>query len=376
MIYALLYPLSQHHAWASSLNVLRYTPFRAIMATLTAMLMSFFVAPWFIQKLRGKQISQIIREEGPESHQAKRGTPTMGGALILVSLLVPTVLWADVKNVFVAATAGVTAGYGLVGFIDDRLKLEGRSSRGLPGRYKLLGQFLIGGFALSYLFLNEPELPSSWLAIRGRLAVPFLAFEKHPIELPLLLYVALALLFVVFMSNAVNLTDGLDGLAIGPVMINAGTYLIWAYVAGSVLFGSPLAAYLDIAGIPEMAELSVYAAAMIGAGIGFLWYNTYPAQVFMGDVGSLSLGGGLGMLAILTKTELLSVLIGGVFVVEAVSVIAQVVAFRLFKKRVFLMAPIHHHYEQKGWPEPRIIVRFWIVSVLLALVAISSLKLR
>jgi phospho-N-acetylmuramoyl-pentapeptide-transferase len=208
------------------------------------------------------------------------------------------------------------------------------------------------------------------------LAVPFLAFEKHPITLPIGVYLAFAVLFVVVMSNAVNLTDGLDGLAIGPVMMSAGTYLIWAYVAGSVLFGRPLAQYLDIAGIPEMTELSIFAAATIGAGTGFLWYNTYPAQVFMGDVGSLALGGGLGMLAVLTKTELLSVVLGGVFTVEAASVITQVVSFKLFGKRVFLMAPIHHHYEKKGWPEPRIIVRFWIISFLLALVALSSLKLR
>ena len=376
MIYELLFPLSQKYAWAGSLNVLRYTPFRAIMATLTAMLMSFLAAPWFIKKLRGKQISQIIREEGPATHFSKRGTPTMGGALILVCLLVPTVLWADVKNVFVVATAGVTAGYGLVGFIDDRMKIEGSNTRGLPGRYKLLGQFLVAGFAMAFLFLNEPALPQGWLDVRARLAVPFLAFDKHPIELPVLLYAALAVVFVVFMSNAVNLTDGLDGLAIGPVMINAGTYLVWAYIAGAVLFGRHIADYLDIAGIPEMSELAVYAAAMIGSGIGFLWYNTYPAQVFMGDVGSLALGGGLGMLAVLTKTELLSIILGGVFMIEAVSVIVQVTSFKLFKKRVFLMAPIHHHYEKKGWPEPRIIVRFWIISILLALVALSSLKVR
>jgi phospho-N-acetylmuramoyl-pentapeptide-transferase len=376
VIYELFYPLSHEFGWAGALNVLRYTPFRAIMATITAMLMSFLVAPWFIQKLRGKQISQIIREEGPESHFSKRGTPTMGGSLILVSILVPTALWADVHNVFVIATAAVTAGYGLVGFIDDRMKIAGANTRGLPGRYKLLGQFTIAGFAMAYLFLNEPALPQGWLDLRTRLAIPFLAFDKHPIEIPVLVYMLFAVLVVVFMSNAVNLTDGLDGLAIGPVMISAGTYLVWAYIAGSVLFGRPIADYLDIAGIPEMAELSVYAAAMIGSGMGFLWYNTYPAQVFMGDVGSLALGGGLGMLAVLTKTELLSGILGGVFVIEAVSVIAQVVSFRLFKKRVFLMAPIHHHYEKKGWPEPRIIVRFWIISVLLSLVSLSSLKLR
>ncbi len=376
MIYELLYPLSLEYGWAGALNVLRYTPFRAIMATITAMMMCFFLAPWFIRTLQTKQIGQVIRAEGPESHKIKAGTPTMGGALILLAVLVPTALWADVKNVFVLATTAVTAGYGAIGYLDDRLKIEGKSSKGLPGRFKLLGQFLIGGGALGYLFLGTGKLSPEWLALRGRLAIPFLAFDKHPIDLPLWVYFAFALLVVVGTSNAVNLTDGLDGLAIGPVMINAGTYVVWAYIAGSVLFGRPLATYLHIAGIPEMTELSVFGAAVIGAGIGFLWYNTYPAQVFMGDVGSLSLGGGLGMLAVLTKNELLSILLGGIFVVEAVSVITQVASFKLFKKRIFLMAPIHHHFEKKGWPEPRIIVRFWIISILLALVSLSSLKLR
>lgn len=376
MIYELLYPLSSKYGWASALNVLRYTPFRAIMATITAMVLCFVLAPWFIRTLQTKQIGQVIRDEGPESHKIKAGTPTMGGALILLAVLVPTALWADVKNVFVLATTAVTAGYGAIGYLDDRLKIEGKSSKGLPGRYKLLGQFLIGGGAVGYLFLGKGMLSPEWLAIRARVSLPFLAFDKHPIELPLWAYFLFAVLVVVGTSNAVNLTDGLDGLAIGPVMINAGTYVVWAYIAGAVLFGRPLAGYLHIAGIPEMSELAVFGSAVIGAGIGFLWYNTYPAQVFMGDVGSLSLGGGLGMMAVLTKNELLSVLLGGIFVVEAVSVITQVVSFKLFKKRIFLMAPIHHHFEKKGWPEPRIIVRFWIISILLALVSLSSLKLR
>ncbi|HMA93465.1 MAG TPA: phospho-N-acetylmuramoyl-pentapeptide-transferase [Polyangiaceae bacterium] len=376
MIYEWLYPLSTQFGWAGVLNVLRYQPFRAIMATISAMLLSFLVAPWFIRTLRGKQISQIIREENPEGHKKKVGTPTMGGALILVSVLLPTLLWADVKNVFVIATAAVTAGYGAIGYLDDRLKIEGKNTRGLPGKFKLLGQFLIGGLAMGTLFIGERGLPAGWLEIRCRLSIPFLAFQKHPIELPVWLYFCFAVLVVVCMSNAVNLTDGLDGLAIGPVMINAGTYMAWAYIAGSVLFGRHLANYLGIAGIPEMGELSVYAASILGAGVGFLWYNTYPAQVFMGDVGSLSLGGGLGMLAVLTKNELLSIILGGIFVVEMLSVVAQVTSFRLFGKRVFLMAPIHHHFEKKGWPEPRIIVRFWIISVLLALLSLASLKVR
>lgn len=376
MMYELLFPLSTKYGWASLLNVLRYIPFRAIMATLTAMGMSFFLAPWFIRELQKKQIGQVIRKDGPESHRVKAGTPTMGGALILLSVLVPTMLWADVKNSFVIATAGVTAGYGMIGFIDDRMKIQGRNSKGLPGRYKLLGQTLIGGAALAYVFLYEPSLSPEWLAIRSRLAIPFVAFSKHPIDLNIYLYVAFALFVVVAMSNAVNLTDGLDGLAIGPVMINAGTYVVWAYIAGLVFFGRSIPQYLDIAGIPQMGELAIFGCAVIGAGIGFLWYNTYPAQVFMGDVGSLALGGGLGMMAVLTKNELLSILVGGIFFLETVSVITQVISFKLFGKRVFLMAPIHHHFEKKGWPEPRIIVRFWIISVLLALVGLSSLKLR
>jgi phospho-N-acetylmuramoyl-pentapeptide-transferase len=375
MIYELLYPLSQRFGWAGVLNVLRYTPFRTIMSVITAMVFSFVLAPWFIRTLRGKQIKQVIRDEGPKSHLSKAGTPTMGGALILLCCLVPTILWADVRNSFVLLTTAVTAGYGMIGYLDDRLKIVGKNTRGLPGRYKILGQVVIGGAALIYLYYGE-NLPQGWIDIRLQLTLPFVAFSKFTLTLPAWGYVLFGIFVLVATSNCVNLTDGLDGLAIGPVMIASGTYLVWAYVAGSVLFGQPLADYLDIAGVPEMAELSVFAAAVIGAGIGFLWYNTYPAQVFMGDVGSLSLGGGLGMLALLTKNEFLSVLLGGIFVVEGASVITQVVSYKLFRRRVFLMAPIHHHYEQKGWPEPRIIVRFWIISLLLSLVALSSIKVR
>ena len=382
MIYELLYPLRHDAAWLRWLNVLRYVPFRVIAATMTAMLLSFFVSPWFIRALKRKQIGQIVREDGPASHKIKSGTPTMGGALILVSVLVPTILWCDPHNVFVWATAAVTAGYGVIGYLDDYLKIKAKNSRGVPGRYKLLGQFIIGGAVLSYAFLAKEHLPADWWEIRGRLGLPFIAFAKHPVTLPLWVYIPFAVLVVVWTSNSVNLTDGLDGLAIGPVIINGGTYLIWAYLAGAT-FGIAnvsqrfvVARYLDIPQVASVGELSVYCGATVGAGLGFLWYNTYPAQVFMGDVGSLALGGGLGMCAVFTKNEMLSVVIGGVFFVEAVSVVVQVTSFKLTGKRVFLMAPIHHHYEKKGWPEPKIIVRFWIISVLLALVGLSSLKLR
>jgi phospho-N-acetylmuramoyl-pentapeptide-transferase len=381
MLYELLFPL-RVHGWLGFLNVLRYVPFRAIAATATAMLLSFALSPWFIRELQKKQIGQVVRHDGPESHFKKRGTPTMGGALILLCLLFATVLWCDLHNPFVWAVTTVTVGYGVIGYLDDYLKIRDRNSKGVPGRFKLLGQFTIGGAVMAYMFFAHGQMPSDWFELRDHLGVPFLAFQKHPVVLPVVVTYALAVFTVVAMSNAVNLTDGLDGLAIGPVIINAGTYLIWAYLAGAT-FGIThvaqrfvVARYLDIPFIGSASELAVYCGAMIGAGIGFLWYNTYPAQVFMGDVGSLSLGGGLGVCAVVTKNELLSIVLGGIFFLEACSVIIQVVSFKTTGKRVFLMAPIHHHFEKKGWPEPKVIVRFWIVSVLLALLALSSLKLR
>jgi len=376
MIYELFYPLKFHYSWLSWLNVLRYIPFRTIMATLTAMILTFLLAPWFIRELRRKQIGQVVRDSGPASHRIKAGTPTMGGALILLSLLLPTVLWADLNNPFVLATTAVTAGYGVIGYLDDYLKIKRKSSGGLPGKYKMIGQFLIAGAALSYTFMLPNRVPADWFAIRNKLAFPFAAFSDYSVEIPVWAYLVFAVFVVVGTSNAVNLTDGLDGLAIGPVMTSAATYLIFAYITGATIAGLSLAKYLDIPAIASVGELAVYCGAVLGAGIGFLWYNTYPAQVFMGDVGSLSLGGGLGMLAVFTKNELLSVLLGGIFVVETLSVITQVISFKLTGKRVFLMAPIHHHYEKKGWAEPKIIVRFWIVSILLALVSLASLKIR
>ncbi|MDH5672040.1 MAG: phospho-N-acetylmuramoyl-pentapeptide-transferase [Myxococcales bacterium] len=375
MIYYLLYPLAENDS-LSFLNVLRYVPFRVLSATMTAMLLTFGLYPWFIRTLQSKQIGQVVRDDGPESHFSKAGTPTMGGSLILLALIGATVLWADPRNTMVWLVTVVTALYGAIGYTDDALKIKRKSSGGLSTRGKLALQFPIAIGVCVYLWYGDSGLPSDWIALRERLAVPFVAFEKHPMELSPWLYVIFGAIVIVGTSNAVNLTDGLDGLAIGPVMINAGTYMVLSYLAGLTLFGFDMARYLDIPSIGSASELSVLCGALIGAGVGFLWYNTYPAQVFMGDVGALALGGTLGTIALLTKNELLSVLLGGIFVIEAVSVIGQVIAFKFFGRRIFLMAPIHHHFEKKGWAEPKVIVRFWIISIMLAIASLATLKLR
>jgi phospho-N-acetylmuramoyl-pentapeptide-transferase len=358
LLYYLLYPL---HTTYSVFNVFRYITFRAAMAALMALLLSFLLGPSLIRSLTAMQLGQPIREDGPASHSAKAGTPTMGGTLIILALFLSTLLLADIKNLYVALALFVTTGFGVIGFVDDYLKIRRKSSRGISVRAKFLWQVGVALVAAVILY-HQPYFTSV-------LAVPF--FKNIRPDLGLW-YVPVAMLVVVGASNAVNLTDGLDGLAIGPVMTAAGTYALIAYVTGHL----KLAEYLQIPYVAGVGELSIFCATVVAAGLGFLWFNTYPAQMFMGDVGSLALGAALGIVAVMTKNEILLIVIGGVFVMETLSVIFQVASYKLRRKRVFLMAPIHHHYELKGWPEPQIIVRFWIISIICALVALSTLKLR
>jgi phospho-N-acetylmuramoyl-pentapeptide-transferase len=380
MLYYLLYDVLGKIEGFSFLRAFGYITTRIIASAITALLLSFLLGPWFIERLKEAQIGQQVRDDGPQTHKKKAGTPTMGGSLILLALVLPTILWADPHNQFVWLTLAVTVGYGALGFMDDYLKVSKKNTKGVSGKIKLLWQYGLAAAALTYLFVYSHAFDG---VAKTRLMLPFVDFHHGPaLELPLWLYITFAVTVVVAASNTVNLTDGLDGLAIGPVVINAGTFLVFAYVAGSATVlsvpGGPasLAEYFRVAHVPGSAELAVYCAAMMGAGIGFLWYNTYPASVFMGDVGSLSLGGGIGMLAVLTKNELTLIIVGGLFVWEGLSVIIQVGSFKLRGKRVFKMAPIHHHYELKGWAEPKIIVRFWIISILLGLVALGTLKVR
>jgi phospho-N-acetylmuramoyl-pentapeptide-transferase len=358
LLYHLLFPLYTSY---SVFNVFRYITFRAAMAALLALLISFLLGPWLIRTLTEKQIGQQIRDDGPASHAVKAGTPTMGGALIILALLFSTLMMADITNRYVLLALIATVGTGVVGFADDYLKLTRKNSKGLSPRGKLLGQFAIA-FVVALALYYQPRFSTE-------IAFPFVKTFRLDLGI---LYVPFAMLVIVFTSNAVNLTDGLDGLAIGPVMIAAGTYAVIAYVTGH----AKLAEYLQIPYVAGVGELSVFCAAVVAAGLGFLWYNAYPAQMFMGDVGSLSLGAALGVVAVMTKNEILLIIVGGVFVMEALSVIFQVVSYKIRRKRVFLMAPIHHHYELKGWKEPQIIVRFWILSFICAVIALSTLKLR
>ncbi len=354
-------------------GVFRYITFRAAWSVITALLVSYLIFPPFIQWMKQRRVDQIIRTDGPESHLLNKvGTPTMGGVCILVGVTVATLLWArlDVPETWMALV--VMLGCGAIGLVDDWKKVANRSADGLSGRYKILGQLLIGFSVFGYGYATGRIGPAIQIPFLKDVVLDFAhLWTGAPTELGLL-YVAFAVFVLVAESNAVNLTDGLDGLAIGPVMTCAATYGVVAYVAGNQEFSR----YLGIAYVPGVGELMIFTMALVGAGLGFLWYNAYPASVFMGDVGSLSLGGTLALLAVATHHELLLVLVGGIFVMEALSVVIQVGGFKMTGKRVFAMAPIHHHFEKRGWSEPKIIVRFWIISVLLAMVGLSTLKLR
>ncbi len=359
MLYHLLYSLQSQVSW---FNVFRYITFRSIGAAITAFLILCILGPKFIRFLQEKQIGQVVRTDGPESHLSKQGVPTMGGILILAAMTLSTLLWADLTSGLIWLLIGISLFFGGIGAIDDLQKVSKGTSKGLSPRGKLLLQVAGASIVGLYLILH-PQYD-------GNLAIPFIK-GFHP-DLGWW-YIPFAVVVIVGASNAVNLTDGLDGLAAGPVMISSAVYLIFSYAAGNAI----VSGYLQIPFVPGAGEVAVFCATMIGACLGFLWFNSYPAQVFMGDVGSLSLGGTLGAVSIITKQEILLAIVGGIFVMEAVSVILQVGYFKMSGgKRIFLMAPIHHHFEKKGWQEPKVVIRFWIVSIILGLLALATLKLR
>ena len=370
LLYWLLYEKLFHYF--PPFRIFRYLTFRTAFASLTALFTALIIGPLVINRLREFQIGQYIREEGPKAHQKKAGTPTMGGLLIAISIVIPTLLWADLTNRFVWIAVMSTCAFAAIGFADDYLKFTKKNSKGLPGRQKLFWQTVIFIFVMGVFFV---DWHTGALKLDTRLAIPFVKVKTFNPQLGWL-YLVLAFFVIVGTSNAVNLTDGLDGLAIGPTIVSALTFLLLAYLAGLVIKGFNVADYLLIPHIEGASELAVFCAAMAGAGISFLWFNTYPASVFMGDVGALAIGGGLGVLAVLTKNEVDSAIIHGVFFAEIASVMMQVFWFKRTGRRIFRMAPIHHHFELKGWAEPKIIVRFWIVSIVLALTALASLKLR
>ena len=365
MLYYLLPPLASL-PYLGFLNVTRYITFRTAAASLTALVISLVLGPWLIRRLREFQIGQVIRQEGPQSHRAKAGTPTMGGLLILVAALVPTLLWADLSNPFAWIAMGAMLGCGAVGFADDYLKVTRRSHDGLWPRYKMLGLVAVSaavGVSVLMLSYENPPLYNT------RLIFPFF---KNLIPDLGVFYVLFAVAVLACTTNAVNLTDGLDGLAISTFGVAAAAYTALAYVTGHAV----LADYLLLVRFPPAGELTIFCGALVGASLGFLWYNSYPAEIFMGDVGSLALGGAIGTVAILIKQELLLPIVGGVWVLEALSVIIQVISFQTTGKRVFKMSPLHHHFELSGWAESRVVARFWIVAALLALVTLSTLKLQ
>ncbi|WP_334013607.1 phospho-N-acetylmuramoyl-pentapeptide-transferase [Alteromonas sp. S167] len=344
-------------------NVFSYLTLRAILSTLTALLIAIVIGPKMIRYLQRMQIGQTVRDDGPQSHLSKSGTPTMGGLLILAAIVISGLLWADLTNRYVLVTLTVVVAYGIIGFVDDYRKVIRKDSKGLIARWKYFWQSVVALGVAFYLY------SSATLPAETSLLVPF--FKEVFPQLGAF-FIIVTYFAIVGTSNAVNLTDGLDGLAIVPTILVAGAFAIFAYVTGNANF----AEYLNIPHIPLTSELVIVCTAMVGAGLGFLWFNTYPAQVFMGDVGSLALGGTLGVLAVLVRQELVLIIMGGVFVIETLSVILQVGSYKLRGQRIFRMAPIHHHYELKGWPEPRVIVRFWIISIILVLVGLATLKLR
>jgi phospho-N-acetylmuramoyl-pentapeptide-transferase len=357
MFYHFLYPLAKYHA---IFNVFQYITFRTIYAAVTALVLSFIIGPYLIRKLKVMQVGEVIREDGPPNHMAKEGTPTMGGTIILICVVVSVLLWGNFKNLYIWVLMFVTLGMGGIGFVDDYRKVVLKEPKGLRVAPKFVLQVVVALLAAFILFASDFDTG---------VTVPF--FKGVRIDMGIF-YIPFAVFVITAASNSVNLTDGLDGLAIGPMTIAAGTFSLLAYLAGHV----KIAEYLQIMYVAGAGEMAVFAGAMVGASMGFLWFNTYPAQVFMGDIGALSLGGGLGTLAVITKNEILLIVVGGIFVVETLSVIFQVASFKLRGKRVFQMAPIHHHFELKGWAEPKIIVRFWIIAIILSLIAISTLKLR
>ena len=362
MLYHILFPLSDQFI---ALNVFRYLTFRTGGAVITALVISFLFGPVIIDMLKNRQNGgQPIRDDGPESHLlTKKGTPTMGGFLILLALTFATLLWADLTNPFIWAALGVTIAFGTIGFLDDYMKVSQRNTKGLAGKLKFVMQVFIAGVATFWIMRNlPPELTTT-------MAVPFLKGVLLDLGW---VFIVFSVLVMVGASNAVNLTDGLDGLAIVPVMIAAGVFALIAYLVGNTVFAN----YLQLHHVPRSGELAVFCGALVGSGLGFLWYNAPPAKVFMGDTGSLALGGALGAVSVITKHELVLAIVGGLFVLETVSVIVQVASFKLTGKRVFAMAPLHHHFEKKGWAESTIVIRFWIIASILALVGLSTLKLR
>ncbi|HEX3470227.1 MAG TPA: phospho-N-acetylmuramoyl-pentapeptide-transferase [Silvibacterium sp.] len=377
MLYWLLY--QKLFPYFRPFRIFRYLTFRTAFATLTALLIALFVGPYVIQKLREFQIGQYIREEGPKEHQKKAGTPTMGGVLICIAVLLPTLLWSDLSNPFVWIVIGSSLAFAAIGFADDYIKVVHRRNLGLTARAKLGYQGLVSAaIAIALIALQSQGSYSTQLTVpfiksfRPHLLLGFFTHIPHASLFAFLPFVIFVVLVIVFSSNAVNLTDGLDGLAIGCTIIAAGALTVLTYVSGHAVFAD----YLELQRMPLVGEVTVFCGAMVGASIGFLWYNAHPAEVFMGDVGSLALGGAIGTVSVVIRQELLLPLIGGVFVLEAVSVILQVGSYKLRKKRIFKMAPLHHHFELMGWSESKVITRFWILALLFALLALTTLKLR